>query len=48
MSPARFELTILASDRLQTHVLDGAATGIGTQVILVLLYCDIWEMSNLN
>jgi len=29
MPPAGFEPTILASERPHTHVLDGAATGIG-------------------
>jgi len=30
MPPAEFEPTNPASKRLQTHALDGAATGIGT------------------
>jgi hypothetical protein len=29
MPPAGFEAAILASERPQTHALDGAATGIG-------------------
>ena len=34
MPPAGFDLTIPASERLQTHALDRAATGIGTPSIL--------------
>jgi hypothetical protein len=34
MPPAGFEPTIPASERLQTHVLDPAATGIGSEAII--------------
>jgi len=36
-APAGFELAILASERPQTHVLDRAATGIGSAGILAYL-----------
>jgi hypothetical protein len=32
MPPAGFELTLLASERMKTHALDVAATGIGAPV----------------
>jgi hypothetical protein len=35
MPPAGLEPTIPASERQQTHALDGAATGIGLYAILV-------------
>ena len=34
MPPAGFEPAIPANERLQTHVLDRAATGIGSKVII--------------
>ena len=38
MPPARFEPAILASDRPQTLALDRSATGIGKQVVKVLVF----------
>jgi hypothetical protein len=34
MPPVGFEPTIPARERLQTHALDGAATGIGEDIIM--------------
>jgi hypothetical protein len=39
MPPVRFEPTISAVERSQTHALDRAATGTGTQSIFCLLSC---------
>jgi len=36
MPPAGFKLAIPARERLQTHALDGAATGIGGSGIMLL------------
>jgi hypothetical protein len=36
MPPAGLEPKILASDRPQTHALDGAATGIGENISVLL------------
>jgi hypothetical protein len=36
MPLAEFEPTIPASERLQTHALDRAATGIGTHYLVIL------------
>jgi hypothetical protein len=37
MPPAEFELTIPATDRPQTLLLDGSATGIGLIIIIIII-----------
>ena len=38
MSPAGFDPAIQAGERLQTHALDGSATGIGILYILLTIF----------
>jgi hypothetical protein len=47
MPPLGFEPTIPASARPQTHVLDGAATGIGNNNILQSLNITIFTITQL-
>jgi hypothetical protein len=44
MSPTKFEPAIPASEKSQTHALDGAATGIGAYSVRLQLNA-LWEIT---